>query len=126
MMFTLAIRRKFVSQHYLIGGDWGAENAPHAHDYELELSIKAEQLDQHGYLIDIVKINEHLDDLIAKFEGVMLNVLPEFEGLNPSLERFSRILCASLAKKIRTENLKSMELTLWESDIAWASYQLEF
>ena len=125
-MFTLGIRRKFESQHYLIGGNWGAENAPHSHDYELELRLEAQKLDHHGFLIDIEKINKQLDELLEKFQGVTLNALPEFEGINPSLERFSRILCASMAKRIRTENLRSIHLTLWESESAWASYRLEF
>lgn len=125
-MFTLGIRRKFESQHYLIGGNWGAENAPHAHDYELELRLEAKKLNRHGFLLDIVEINEQVDELLEQFEGVTLNALPEFEGINPSLERFSRILCASIAKRIRTENLKSIQVILWESENAWASYRLEF
>jgi 6-pyruvoyltetrahydropterin/6-carboxytetrahydropterin synthase len=32
-MYTVAVRRDFIAQHYLIGGDWGAENELHAHHY---------------------------------------------------------------------------------------------
>jgi 6-pyruvoyltetrahydropterin/6-carboxytetrahydropterin synthase len=32
-MYTVAVRRDFIAQHYRIGGDWGAENELHAHHY---------------------------------------------------------------------------------------------
>jgi 6-pyruvoyltetrahydropterin/6-carboxytetrahydropterin synthase len=30
-MYTVTITRDFVAQHFLIGGDWGAENQWHSH-----------------------------------------------------------------------------------------------
>ena len=125
-MFSLRVARRFEAQHYLIGGDWGAENAPHAHDYRLELTLEGKELDGHGFLVDIVEIEQELDALLGVYEGVTLNELPDFEGLNPSLERFARILCAALARRVRTENLAVLQVRLWESERASASYRLEF
>ena len=39
-MYSLAIRRDFVAQHYLIGGDWGAENQKHSHHYQVEVQVE--------------------------------------------------------------------------------------
>ena len=125
-MFSLSVTRSFEAQHYLVGGDWGAENAPHAHDYRLELTLEGEALDGNGFLLDIVEVNAELDALLAVYEGATLNALPDFEGLNPSLERFARILCAALARRLRTENLTAMRVRLWESESASASFRLEF
>ena len=125
-MFSLRVARRFEAQHYLIGGDWGAENAPHAHDYRLELTLEGKELDGHGFLVDIVEIEQELDALLGVYEGVTLNELPDFEGLNPSLERFARILCAALARRVRTETLAALQVRLWESERASASFRLEF
>ena len=38
-MYTLAVRREFIARHFLIGGDWGAENFPNSHHYVLELQL---------------------------------------------------------------------------------------
>jgi len=76
-MYTVAVRRDFIAQHYLIGGDWGAENE-----------------------------------------------LPEFEGLNPSIEHFARILCRSLAGRLKAPNLAAITVKIWENEIAWARYRL--
>jgi 6-pyruvoyltetrahydropterin/6-carboxytetrahydropterin synthase len=124
-MYTLAVRRNFTARHALVGGDWGAENKPHAHHYLLELQLSGEILNQHGYLVDIVEVEQHIDEIIHRYRGAMLNDLPEFTGLNPSIEHFSRILCDTLNLKIRAPNLSRLRVTLWENDIAWASYELD-
>jgi 6-pyruvoyltetrahydropterin/6-carboxytetrahydropterin synthase len=122
-MYTLAVRREFDARHALIGGNWGAENDPHTHHYVLELQLMGETLNEHGYLVDIVEVEKYLDALVNFYKGKMLNELPEFAGLNPSIEHFCRILCHSLNKKISAANLTHLKVTLWENEIAWASYQ---
>jgi 6-pyruvoyltetrahydropterin/6-carboxytetrahydropterin synthase len=124
-MFTLAVRRDFIAQHALIGGDWGAENLPHSHHYLLELQLEGATLDQHGFLVDIEDVENTLSGLVSGYRDHLLNDLPEFAGLNPSLEAFSRILCVSLGKSLRVENGTSIKVVLWENDSAWASYRLE-
>ena len=122
-MYTVAVKRDFVAQHFLIGGDWGPENDKHSHHYAVELRLEGETLDQHGYLVDIVDIEEKLDRLVAHYRDQTLNDLPEFAGLNPSIEHFSRILCQTLSTRIQAPTLSALTVVIWENDIAWASYQ---
>lgn len=122
-MYTLAVQRDFVAQHFLIGGDWGAENELHSHHYAIELRLEGATLDQHGYLVDIVDIEQHLDAIVAHYRDQTLNDLPEFASLNPSIEHFSRILCQTLTERIAAPNLNGLTVVLWENDIAWASYR---
>lgn len=124
-MFTLAFQRKFSAKHALVGGDWGAENKIHSHHYRIEICLEGEKLNQHGYLVDLLDLERQLDDLLATYQGALLNDLPEFEGLNPSTERFARNLCAALAVRLNAPNLSAIRVQLWESDQAWASYHLE-
>jgi 6-pyruvoyltetrahydropterin/6-carboxytetrahydropterin synthase len=125
-MYTVAVKRNFIAQHFLIGGEWGAENQNHSHHYQLELQLYGESLDQHGYLVDIVQIEQTLQELVHKYQDQTLNHLPEFEGLNPSIEHFSRILCQQLAQTIHAPNLHALTVQLWENEIAWASFQMQF
>ena len=124
-MYKVAVKRDFIAQHYLVGGDWGAENDLHAHHYEIELQLEGAELDQHGYLVDIVDIEANLDDLVARYRDQTLNDLPEFDGLNPSIEHFSRILCLELDHRIQASNISALTIVLWENQIAWASYTHE-
>jgi 6-pyruvoyltetrahydropterin/6-carboxytetrahydropterin synthase len=125
-VFTLALRRRFEAQHHLIGGDWGAENEPHTHTYLLELRLEGAELDQHGYLVDLIDVEHHLDTVLQNYRGADLNELPEFAGLNPSLEHFARILARTFSARLAKSNLKALTTQLWENENAWASYRLEF
>ena len=123
-MYTLAVRRDFMAQHFLIGGDWGAENQWHSHHYVLELQLEGDTLDRHGYLVDIVNVEAALEEVVAHYKDKTLNELPEFAGLNPSIEHFSRIVCQRLAERVRADNLTTVAVRIWENDIAWTSYRL--
>ena len=123
-MYTLGVRRDFIARHFLIGGDWGPENDPNSHHYVLELQLAGEELDQHGYLVDIVDVEKHLDEIVRYYKEQMLNEKEEFAGLNPSIEHFARILATSLSERIRAENISRVKVVLWENDSAWASYEL--
>ena len=124
-MYTVAVRRNFVAQHFLIGGDWGSENNLHSHHYVVELQLEGASLDRHGYLVDIVDIEANLDALVAEYRDKTLNDLPAFVGLNPSIEHFSRVLCETLSERIVAENISVLTVRLWENEIAWAAYKLE-
>jgi 6-pyruvoyltetrahydropterin/6-carboxytetrahydropterin synthase len=122
-MYTVAVKRDVIAQHYLIGGDWGPENELHAHHYQVELQIEGDSLDEHGYMVDIVDIERALDATVGRYRNRTLNDLPEFEGLNPSIEHFSRILCQSLAKQVKARNVREVAVKIWENEIAWAAYR---
>ena len=121
-MYTVAVTRDFIAQHFLIGGDWGAENERHSHHYRVEVQLEGGGLNQHGYLVDIVDIETHLEALVARYRDKTLNDVPEFEGLNPSIEHFARIFCQALSDLIRAPNLQAVTIKMWENEIAWASY----
>ncbi len=124
-MYTVAVKRDFVAQHFLIGGDWGAENDWHSHAYQVEVRLHGAELDQHGYLVDIVDIEHNLDQMVAYFRDKTLNDLPEFAGLNPSIEHFARIFCTDFSARIAAPNITAITVRLWENEIAWAAYRVE-
>lgn len=125
-MYTVAVKRDFIARHFLIGGDWGDENQPHAHHYVIEVQLEGRTLDTHGYLTDICDIESALDAQVTYYRDEMLNDLPEFEGLNPSIEHFARILYQTLAADIQTQHLQAMAVKLWENKWAWARYGEDF
>ncbi len=124
-MYTLGVKREFIARHFLIGGNWGAENFPNSHHYVLELQLEGAELDQHGYLVDIVEVEKHLDDVVNEYKEKMLNETPAFAGLNPSIEHFARILCLTLNEKIKAKNISAIKVVLWEHENAWAAFQMK-
>lgn len=122
-MYTVAVKRDFVAQHFLVGGDWGSENEKHSHHYQVEVHLVGDRLDGHGYLVDIVDIEASLETLVNYYRDRTLNELPEFAGLNPSIEHFARILWEGLASRIKAPTLTAMQVKIWEAEIAWAAYR---
>ncbi len=125
-MYTTAVKRDFVAQHFLVGGDWGAENQKHSHHYQVEVQLMGDTLDPHGYLVDIVDITRALDDVCAYLRDQTLNDLPEFAGLNPSIEHLSRIVCRAFTQRIHAKNLTRVRVQIWENEIAWSAYEMRY
>ena len=125
-MYTLAMGRAFQARHYLVGGDWGAENAPHGHAYRVEVRLFSEVLDRHGYIVDLEELEPLLDRIVERYRGKLLNDLPEFADHNPSIEHFSRCFLDHLAEGLGRDRFAAMEVRLWESDEAWAACRERF
>ena len=121
-MFTICLKKDFIARHFLIGGDWGAENNPNSHRYVLELRLSAPNLDEHQYLVDLVEVEGHLDAVIGVYSEQMLNDMPAFDGRNPSLEIFARILWDDLAARLADRGLSDLRVRLWEHESAWAEW----
>jgi 6-pyruvoyltetrahydropterin/6-carboxytetrahydropterin synthase len=122
----VGVIRSFIAQHHLIGGDWGRENQHHSHAYKLEVVFEGDELDRHGYLVDIAEVKRHLDRLIDRYADRSLNDLPELEGKNPGLEPFARVLGERLAEMIGRRTLSAISVKLWENEEAFATYRVSF
>ena len=124
-MYTLAVQRDFTAQHFLIGGDWSAENQWHSHHYRLEIQLEGAALDQHGYLVNIVQVEALLEAIVTRYRDKTLNDLAEFAGLNPSIEHFCRIVCTNFSDDLDAANISAVRVQIWENAIAWAAYRVE-
>ena len=120
-LYSVTVRREFIARHYLVGGDFGPENEPNSHRYRVEVRYEGPRLDRHGFLLDIAEIRRRLDGLVERYRDRTLNELPEFAGLNPSVENFARILSDRLV--VAAPNVTALEVTIWEDRDASASYR---
>jgi 6-pyruvoyltetrahydropterin/6-carboxytetrahydropterin synthase len=69
-------------------------------------------------------VEKNLNAIVTHYRDKTLNELPEFAGLNPSIEHFTRIVCHTLAERLKADNLSALVIKIWENEIAWASYRL--
>lgn len=120
-MYTVAVQREFIAQHYLIGADFGLENQLHSHTYRIEFRLSGADLDAHGFLVDIDAMSASLDEVLAGFRDRTLNDLPAFQGINPSIEHLARIMCRILRPRFHDARLREIGVTIWETPLAWAA-----
>lgn len=124
-MYTVAVQHELIAQHFLIGGDFGPENHSHSHHYRVEVRLAGRSLDSHGFLVDLDEVAALLAGLLETYRDKTLNDLPDFQGLNPSLEHLCRILCHRLAGGLHHRNLATVTVAIRESDVAWAACTAE-
>lgn len=125
-MYSLCLQKNFSARHYLIGGDWGSENLPHEHPYRVEIRLSAKDLDEHGYLVDLAELEPILDGCIGYYKKQMLNDLPEFHEVNPSIERLAKRFHDRFLQQLGSHRFCAVEIRMWEDEMAWASYHEVF
>ena len=124
-MYKLAVKKDFIAQHYLVGGDWGPENQKHSHHYWIEIQLGGKDLDAHGFVVDIVEVNAGLEKLISYYRDKTLNDLPEFKDLNPSIENLARISHQALYQTIHGKGISDLSVKVWEDEIASVTFKEE-
>lgn len=124
-MYAVTVRRDFIAQHFLTVPNPGPEGELHSHHFELEVALDGPSLNEYGYLVDIDQVNGVLDDIESRYRDATLNDLPEFEGRNPSVEHFARIIADRIDEAIDTDPINAIAVTVWEDQTAAATYTHE-
>jgi len=119
-LYSVALKRSFTAHHFLIGGSWGEENELHSHDYVVEVRLEGSKLDEYNYLVDLVKLEAYVDQLIARFHDRTLNALPEFGGENPSIELFARVFSEAIGEHLNNRNLTGVVVRVSQGEYASA------
>jgi len=122
-MYTVTVERAFVAQHFLTVPNPGPEGDLHSHHYTAKVQLAGEELNEYGYLADIDDLNERIDAAVDRYRDSTLNDLPEFEGLNPSLEHFARVFGQRFREDLDAPEVESVTVKLREDDVAWASHR---
>lgn len=120
-MYHLKILTDFAAAHNLINYQGDCENL-HGHNWKVEVSVAARELNDAGLGIDFKILKHHTKALLETLDHKYLNDLPMFKGTSPSSEHISRYLFDELASVLNDDNVTVECVTVWESDRACASY----
>ncbi len=120
-MFRLKICTSFASAHNLKNYQGECENL-HGHNWKVEVSVTAKELDKSGLGIDFKILKAETKTLLKTLDHKYLNELQPFMDLSPSSENIARYLFQELSGRLNNDNIKVDCITVWESDAACASY----
>lgn len=123
-MYRLKILSSFAAAHNLNNYQGECENL-HGHNWRVEVTVGARELDKAGLGIDFKILKARTKELLGNLDHKYLNELTFFSGQSPSSENISRFLYNELAKQLNDGNIKLEMVTVWESDVACASYYEE-
>jgi 6-pyruvoyltetrahydropterin/6-carboxytetrahydropterin synthase len=120
-MYQLKISSSFASAHNLMNYQGECENL-HGHNWKVEVAVTANELNNAGLGIDFKVLKMETKAMLGKLDHKYLNELPPFRDLSPSSENIAFYLYQELSARLNNENIKVQSVTVWESDVACASY----
>jgi 6-pyruvoyltetrahydropterin/6-carboxytetrahydropterin synthase len=123
-MYQLKILTSFAAAHNLTHYQGDCENL-HGHNWKVEVTVTARELDKSGLGIDFKVLKSETNTLLKTLDHKYLNELPPFIGTSPSSENISCYLYGELSRILNNDNVRVVLVTVWESDVACASYYEE-
>jgi len=120
-MYQLKITSNFASAHNLMHYQGDCENL-HGHNWKVDVSVTAKDLDKSGLGIDFKKLKSETKTLLKTLDHKYLNELEPFKDVSPSSENIARYIYQELSRMLNNDNIKVESITVWESDFARAKY----
>ena len=120
-MYHLMIKTSFAAAHNLINYQGDCENL-HGHNWRVEVTVSARELDKAGLGIDFKILKKKTKDLLNELDHKYLNDLEPFRNASPSSENISRYLYERLCRELNNDNVAVERVNVWESENACASY----
>ena len=102
-----------------LSGDFGPATRMHGHTYRVELAIRGADLRPDGTLFDIALLDSLLTGALEPLHYQYLNDLPDFEGINPTVEVVAKHIYDLIRPELRDF---SISVRIWESPGAFAGY----
>ncbi|HNQ66357.1 MAG TPA: 6-carboxytetrahydropterin synthase QueD [Smithella sp.] len=120
-MYEVTIIKSFSAAHLLadIGGKC---ETLHGHNFKVEVSVAADQLDANGLLIDFRFLKKILGEILDDIDHKHLNALAHFKGINPSAENIAKYIYDQMDEKVKTAGVHMVRVKIWESENAAVSY----
>ncbi|KQZ85465.1 6-pyruvoyl tetrahydropterin synthase [Microbacterium sp. Root166] len=130
MSYSVTVRDHMMIAHSFTGEVFGPAQRLHGATYVVDATFRAADLDADGVVVDIGRASEALHGILAALSYRNLDDEPEFAGVNTTTERLCSVIAERLIAAVRAGSLgdghlTGLEVTLRESHIAWASFEVE-
>ena len=101
------------------------ENVVHVHLYKVEVTVMGDRLDECGFLVNVDRVAVSMEKALKQFEGKILNGMPEFRGITPSMENIAKVIWSRLAADLERPCVERIKVTVWEAEDICASFEEE-
>lgn len=120
-MYEVTIIKSFSAAHILsqVGGKC---EELHGHNFKVELTLGAPDLNQSGLLIDFRLVKKWLGEILNELDHKHLNEISYFAGINPSAENVAKYIAEKIAPAAKAAQVKVTRVKVWESENAAVTY----
>ena len=119
-MFEVSVATSFQATHAVT--ITGVEETPHEHDWKVVASVKGDNLDEDGLLVDFLELQRRLDEIVAPLLHADLNQCPEMDGKNPTTEHVAWYIAKQLQDNVKAPAILS-SVRVTESPNCIATYR---
>jgi 6-pyruvoyltetrahydropterin/6-carboxytetrahydropterin synthase len=121
-MYEVTIIKSFSAAHLLaeIGGKC---EELHGHNFKVEVTVGAQELNSEGILIDFRLVKKWLKEILDKMDHQHLNDLSSFAGKNPSSENIAHFVYQEMQPKVKEAEVEVLRVKVWESESAVVTYK---
>ncbi|MDY0908836.1 6-carboxytetrahydropterin synthase [Microbacterium sp. CFBP9034] len=131
MTYSVTVRDHIMIAHSFTGEAFGPAQRLHGATYVVDATFRAPTLDDDGMVVDIGRASDALRGILSSLSYRNLDDEPEFHGINTTTERLCSTIAERLVTAARGDSLgpggaaiSAIVVTLHESHIAWASYEV--
>ena len=131
-MFSVTVRDHIMIAHSFRGAVFGPAQQLHGATFVVDATFRRPELDDDNIVVDIGRASEELHAICGGLSYRNLDDDPEFAGINTSTEFLAKVIADRLAAKAAdgslgagAAGLTGVAVSLHESHIAWASYEVE-
>ena len=119
-VFELGAEAFFTARHYVAMG--GVEGPLHQHSFRVEILTESSSQDEDGVVIGFANARRMVEELVDTYNESLLNTVPPFDEVQPTLENIAKVIYQDLAPKLAHETVKLKQVRVWESPTNHASY----
>lgn len=130
-MFSVTVRDHMMIAHSLRGEVFGPAQRLHGATYVVDATFRRQALDDDGIVVDIGRAAGELHAVLGELTYRNLDDEAEFTGRNTTTEALAEVVATRLGERVRAgalgegaRGLGGIAVTLHESHVAWASYEL--
>lgn len=120
-MYSVSIEIHFSAAHLLRNYKGKCENL-HGHNWKVEVTVSSETLNEAGMVIDFGELKQKTHSIIQGLDHQHLNEIDYFKDVNPSSENIAAYIFNLLKEKLDNKNIRLLNVSVWESENAKASY----
>ena len=130
MTYSVTVRDHMMIAHSFSGEMFGPAQRLHGATFVVDAAFRAETLDENGVVVDIGRASDELRGILSSLTYRNLDDEPEFRGVNTTTE----MLCGAVAQRLaaavregrlgRADGVTALAVTMHESHIAWASFEM--
>ena len=120
-MFNIFIKSHFSAGHHLRDYPGNCER-PHGHNWKVEVTVKATELDELGMGIDFRTLKTAVNEVLDTLDHSDLNEHPDFQSINPSSENIAAYIFRNLQKDLTSDRYGVYSVTVCETDNSGVTY----